>query len=151
MYLDQVLLYVHLLAAIAWMGAGITLVLLARRAVQTGEEMAMIGQMEWLGGRVGGPSVILLLVTGVWMVARIGAWQFGQLWVILGLGGLVVLFLMGVAVHRPHYKQIRRAIEQYGEGSPEVQRQVRWSFRAGQVEVVVMAIVVLLMVFKPGL
>ena len=150
MTFERWLLYLHILAAISWMGAGITLVLLAIRARQVGEELKMIGQMEWLGSRIGGPSVIVMLGSGVWMVARSGAWQFSQLWIILAIALVVVLFLVGVGFHIPQYKRIRTAIEQYGEGSPEARRLVQRSFLATRVEVVLLAIAVLLMVFKPG-
>jgi uncharacterized membrane protein len=151
MSFDQLLLYLHILAAISWMGAGITLVLLAIRARQVGEELKMIGQMEWLGSRVGGPAVILMLGSGVWMVARSGAWQFSQLWIILAIALVILLFLVGVGFHVPQYERIRTAIEQHGEDSLEARRLIHRSFLAAQVEVVLLAIAVLLMVFKPGI
>jgi uncharacterized membrane protein len=151
MIFDRLLVYMHILAAISWMGAGITLMLLAIRARQVGEELKMIGQMEWLGSRIGGPAVIIMLGSGVWMVARSGAWQFSQLWIILAIALVVVLFLVGVVFHIPQYKRIRTAIEQHGEGSPETLRLIHQSFLATQVEVVLLAIAVLLMVFKPGI
>jgi uncharacterized membrane protein len=144
------LLYVHIIAAISWMGAGITLALLAIRARQVGEELKMIGQMEWIGSRIGGPSVIVMAGTGVWMVARSGAWQFSQLWIILAIGLVIVLFLIGVGFHIPQYRRIRAAVEQHGENSSEVRRLTNRSFLATQAEVVLLAMVVLLMVFKPG-
>jgi uncharacterized membrane protein len=150
MTLAQWLLYVHIIAAISWMGAGITLALLAIRARQVGEELKMIGQMEWIGSRIGGPSVIVMAGTGVWMVARSGAWQFSQLWIILAIGLVIVLFLIGVGFHIPQYRRIRAAVEQHGENSSEVRRLTNRSFLATQAEVVLLAMVVLLMVFKPG-
>jgi len=151
MTFDRWLLYLHILAAISWMGAGITLVLLAIRARQVGQELKMIGQMEWLGVRIGGPSVIIVLGSGVWMVARSSAWQFSQLWIILAVTLFVVLFLAGVGFHMPQYKRIRTAIEQHGEDSSEVRHLVQRSFLAARVEVVLLVIAVLLMVFKPGI
>jgi len=151
MTFDRLLVYVHILAAISWMGAGITLMLLAIRARQVGEELKMIGQMEWLGSRIGGPAVIIMLASGVWMVARSGAWQFSQLWIILAIALVVVLFLVGVGFHIPQYKRIHTAIEQHGEDSPETRRLIHRSFLATQVEVVLLAITVSLMVFKPGI
>jgi len=85
------------------------------------------------------------------MIARSGAWQFGQLWIILAIALVVVLFLVGVGFHVPQYKRIRSAIEQYGEDSPEMRRLVQRSFLAARVEIVLLAIAVLLMVFKPGI
>jgi uncharacterized membrane protein len=149
MTFDRLLLYTHILAAISWMGAGLTLVVLSIRARQVGEELKMIGQMEWLGPRIGFPSVIVMLGSGVWMVARSGAWQFSQLWIILAIALFIVLFLIGAGFHGPHYKRIRTAVEQHGDESPEVRRLVRGSFLAARIEVVLLAIAVWLMVAKP--
>ena len=151
MLLDRLLLYGHILAAISWMGAGISLVVLSKRARQVGEELKMIRQMEWLGPRIGFPSVFVMLGSGVWMVARSGAWQFTQLWIILAIVLFVVLFIIGAGFHVSQYKRIRTAIEKLGDKSPEVRRLTRQSFLAAQIEVVLLAIVVLLMVFKPGI
>jgi uncharacterized membrane protein len=125
--------------------------LLAIRARQVGEELKMIGQMEWLGIRIGGPSVIIMSGSGVWMVARSNAWQFSQLWILLAIALFVLLFLLGIGFHTPQYKRIRTAVEQHGEESHEVRRLVHRSFLVAQVEVVLLAIAVLLMVFKPGI
>jgi uncharacterized membrane protein len=133
------------------MGVGITLVLLAIRAKQVGEELKMIEQMEWIGSRVGGPSVIVSLGTGTWMVVRSNAWQFNQGWILGGLIILAILFFMGVGFHVPQYKRIRLAIEKHGEESPVVQQLIGRSFTAAQLEVVLLVIVILLMVFKPGI
>lgn len=151
MVFDRWLLVFHILAAVTWMGAGITIVLLAVRARQVGDELNMIAQMEWIGSRVGGPSVIVSLGTGVWMVFRSNAYQFSQGWVFGGLTLLVVLFLVGIGFHAPQYNRIRTAVEKHGEDSPTVKQLIKRSFAAAQIEIVLLGIVILLMVFKPGM
>lgn len=150
MSLDRWLLYLHILAAATWMGSGVILVLLAVRARQVGEELGLISQMEWVGSRVGGPAVIITLGTGIGMVVRTDAWQLTQLWVMGGLIILVLLFLVGVGFHVPQYKRIHAAIEEYGQDSTNVRGLIGRSFTAAQIEVVMIAIAMLLMVFKPG-
>lgn len=66
-----------------------------------------------------------------------------------GFAGLVLFFLMGVAVHAPNYRRIRRAQQEHGTDSPEAMRPVRRSFTAGRIEVGLMAVVVWIMVMKP--
>jgi uncharacterized membrane protein len=147
----QWLLLLHIFSAIVWMGAGITLVLLAWRAKRLGEELEMIDQMEWIGSRVGGPAVIISLGTGLWMVVGTNLWQFSQAWVVGGLIILILLFLVGVGFHLPQYKRIRAASEEYGKDSLVVQQLIRRSFAAAQIEVALLVIVIFLMVFKPGI
>jgi len=151
MTLDKWLLYIHIISAGTWLGSGVMLSILSVRARQTGNEKGLIDQMEWAGARIGGPAVIATLATGVWMVARSSAWTFSQLWVLGGLIFLGGLFLVGVGFHVPQYKRIRRASEEFGEGSEVVQRLVNQSFRAARLEVILIAIAILLMVFKPGI
>lgn len=151
MSIDQWLLYLHILAAGTWLGSGLMLVLLAVRARQVGKEPALIGQMEWVGSRIGGPAVIATLATGVWMVLRSNAWQFDQGWILGGLIILAFLFLVGVGFHVPQYKRIHKAGAEYGDESPEVRRLTNQSFAATRLEVVLIAIAIFLMVFKPGI
>jgi uncharacterized membrane protein len=151
MSIDRWLLYLHILAAGTWLGSGLLLVLLAVRAKQVGKELDLINQMEWVGTRIGGPSVILTLATGIWMVLRSNVWQFDQGWVLGGLIILAVLFLVGVGFHVPQYKRIHKAKSEHGDDSPTVQRLMKQSFAAAQIEVVLLAIAIFLMVFKPGI
>lgn len=149
MSLYQWLIYVHILGAITWIGVGIAFVLLGIRAEKTGTVWAVVDQMEWLSRRVGAPSVIVMAATGIWMVARSEAWSFAQGWVSAGFAGLILFFLMGVGVHAPNYRRIRRAQAEHGHDSPEAMRLVRRSFLAGRIEVGLMAVVVWIMVAKP--
>jgi uncharacterized membrane protein len=151
MSIDRWLLFFHILAAGIWLGSGVMLVLLAVRARQIGKEPELIAQMEWAGSRIGGPAVIVTLTTGIWMVLRSNAWQFDQGWVLGGLIILVFLFLIGIGFHVPQYKRIHKARAEHRNDSPTVQRLINRSFAAAQIEVVLIAIVIFLMVFKPGI
>lgn len=150
MTLDRWLLYIHILGAVSWMGAGLTFMLLGLRARDATSKQQLIAQMEWLGARVGGLAVIVMAATGVWMVARGVAWDFGQAWVLLSIVLLVVLFLVGIGFHMPQYRRIRTAIAEYGPEAPQTNKLVWRSLAATRVEVALLAVVVLLMVFKPG-
>lgn len=151
MILHQWLLYFHILAAITWMGAGITLVLLGIRSQQTQSELKIIDQMQWIGPRIGGPCVLTTLITGIGMVHGDALWSFKDFWVLGGLIALVLLFLIGIGYHMPHYKRIHKAVDEKGKDSPEVKKLIGQSFAAAQLEVIILAVVVLLMVSKTGM
>ncbi len=146
MSIDRWLLYLHILAAGTWLGGGLLLVLLSVRARQVGKELDLIAQMEWVGSRIGGPAVIVTLTTGIWMVLRSNVWQFGQGWVLGGLIILAFLFLVGIGFHVPQYKRIYKAKSEHGDDSPIVQRLIKQSFAAAQIEVVFLAIAIFLIV-----
>lgn len=151
MLVQQWLLYLHILSAGTWLGGGLLIALLGFRATQVGEELEVIAQMEWVGSRIGGPASITTLVTGIWMVFRSNAWHFGQIWVLGGLIILLALFLVGIGFHIPQYKRIHAAKQEEGADSPKVQRLITRSFRAARVEVVILALAIFLMTFKPGI
>lgn len=44
--------------------------------------------VKWLGDHLYIPSIGVLLVVGIWMVIESPAWNFGQFWVLFGLGGI---------------------------------------------------------------
>ena len=151
MDLNQTLVFLHILAAIVWMGAGLTLSLLSIYVRKNGEDLKFIRMMEWIGPRVGGPSVIIMITTGGWMVSRSAAWTFDQGWVTGALFLLVLLFIVGVAFHVPHYKKIYSAAEQYGAESVEVKQLAKMSFTAAKIETILLALAVWLMIVKPGI
>lgn len=82
----------------------------------------------WLGllrspGRVGGPSAVMLLVTGIYMTRT--AWG-RQPWIGLALLGLVLLALLAVGVTGRRLAAVARALQQSGfpgADSPRVRLQ----------------------------
>jgi len=145
------LLYLHILSAITWMGAGITIVLLGFHSRKTKTELKVIDQMEWIGPRVGGPSVFITLITGIGLVHDYPGWSFGNFWVIAGLVFLALLFSIGIMFHVPQYKKIRKAVKESGEDSPAVRKLISQSFNGARLEVVLLILVVWMMVLKPGM
>lgn len=97
MDLETWLHFLHISAAVVWVGGGLMLVVIGLRARSNGD-LARIGDfadsLAYVGLRLFMPAVIVLLVTGVWMVFLDGG-DFGQLWVLLALGAFVLAFVVG--------------------------------------------------------
>ena len=90
-------LFLHIVGAIVWIGASLTLTLLNWRAAATNDRPAMAALARhnaFIGGAVIGPAALLTLVAGVVMVlnARL---SFGLLWISWGLGGVLLSILIG--------------------------------------------------------
>ncbi len=83
------------------------------------------------------------------MVLRNDSWEFSDLWIAIGIGLFVLLFLIGVGFHGPNYKKIHAIEEESGPDTPAALRLMRRGFVAARLEVVVLLVVVGLMVFKP--
>ena len=82
------LLFLHILAAMVWVGGAVLLGVLAIRAVHDGDPGAVgkfIANMRVIGPVVLAPATVAVVGLGVWLVLDSAAWDFGQLWVQLAL------------------------------------------------------------------
>ena len=146
--------FLHILAAMLWVGGGVAMDLAATRMVKGGEQrevLRLLGTMEWLGSRLFGPAAIVVLGLGLTMVAITEAWTIGQLWIVLALVVFGLSFLLGGVYAGPESKRIAAAVEAEGPGSPEAQRRMRRLFTVTRIDMLLLVFVVWAMVFKPGL
>jgi uncharacterized membrane protein len=153
MSLDLWLHFLHVLAATVWVGGGLMLSLIAVRARSSPDPRAIseFGRtLPYVGLRVLMPAVVIVLVTGVWMVLAGSEFSLSQTWVIAGLGLFAVAFLIGAVYMSRIGIQLDRAARA-DSGGPGLRALLdRWI--AGYGAVLVILIVALWdMVFKPGL
>jgi uncharacterized membrane protein len=89
--------FLHIGGAIVWVGGGVMLSAVGVRARRGGNAIVIgdfAGTLSYTGLRVFVPAVVLVLVTGVWMVL-IQSGNFAQLWVVLALVAFAAAFLIG--------------------------------------------------------
>jgi len=146
------LLFFHVLAAMVWVGGGVVLAVIAARVLRDPEPGAVgrfTGSLRFIGPLVLAPATVSVLALGIALVVDTDAWDFGQLWVQLGLGLFVSAFLIG-ALHQS--RTALRATRAGGGGDDgEARRQLRcwlWGYR---LIVVLLVIAVWDMTIKPGL
>jgi uncharacterized membrane protein len=154
MDLDTWLHFVHVLAATVWLGGGMTLSAQALRARSASDPRATVEFARFLpyvGLRILMPSVVIVLVTGVWMVLAGSEFSLLQFWVLLGLGLFAIAFLIGAVYMSRIGIQLDRAAQQATMDGTQLRALLdRWI--AGYAVVVVVLIVAVWdMVFKPGL
>lgn len=144
------LLFVHILAAITWIGGGLLLSLLGLRARRSEAAAGVFADLLPVAGlRLFMPAVVLIPVTGVWMVLADSEWSFRQTWVKIALGLFAAAFLLGAI----YLSRLGMAI---GRGAgPGTDRAAlpalinRW-LAAYVVVLLVLLLAVADMVFKPG-
>jgi uncharacterized membrane protein len=140
----------HILGAMVWVGGGVMLVSAARRA-RASQDPASIGDfarsLAYLGPRVLAPSVIAVLVFGVWMVLDSSAWDFGQAWVLAAIGLFGLTFVVGaVYLSRVALRLVRAT----ATDDPTARELLdRW-IATYAIVIVLLVITVWDMVFKPG-
>jgi uncharacterized membrane protein len=154
MSLDLWLHFLHVVSAMVWVGGGVILSLIALRTRRRSDERSMgefAQTLPYVGLRVLMPAVIVLLVTGVWMVVSDSGFGFSQLWVRLGLGLYVLAFLLGAVYLSRVGIQLDRAARPDSGGTSNLARLLdRWLLGYGAV-LVILLIAVWDMVFKPGM
>lgn len=149
-----VLKALHVLAAVTWVGGAIGQNVMATRIIKTNDGPTMASfakEAEWIGTRVFLPSSVLLLVLGIIMVAGFDLWDFSDLWVELGILGIVITVITGATVIGPTSKKIGQTIAENGPDDPALGDQIARLLRIARIDLVVLILVVVDMVTKPVL
>ena len=148
----ELLKFLHVAAVIAWVGGSIGIIVLQIRLTAAGDRPGLMSvgrQMEKFGKTYYMPLAVLTLVTGIWMVATSG-WSFGDAWIVMGLGGVVVTMAIGLGVITPTG---RKMMEESQKPEPSGPAMAAYSQRMRMLSVTnitILMIVVWAMVVKPG-
>ena len=145
--------YVHILAAMTWLGTSIYLQFTATRLAKANdpERMATFAKdAEYTGTRLIMPATILLLLMGIALVAYSPVYAFTYTWILLAFAGYAATFVTGAFVIGPASGKIGALLEAEGPSSAEAQALIRRIFAVSRVDLVVLLLVVADMVFKPG-
>lgn len=143
----------HVLAAVIWVGGAAAVQVFAIRTLGAAEPARMAAfakDAEWVGTRIFTPASLLVLAMGIWMVVDRPDFAFGDTWIVLGLGGILFSALVGSLFLGPESGRIGKLIEANGADNPEVQRRLRRIFVISRIELVVLLLIVVDMVVKPG-
>ncbi len=143
--------WAHVTGAVAWVGGGLTLTILAMRAERSSDpaEMGTIArQAAFVGERVFAPVGMLVFLMGIAMVINLH-WGWGTTWIVIGLVGYVITFLTGLLVLGPQAKRIGQLMETKGPNAPETQAAIQRILLVARVDVGVLLLVVADMILKP--
>lgn len=147
----ELLLALHVLAAIVWIGGALMIQLfaiLADRSRDPDRMATFAKDAERVGMRLFAPTGLLLFVVGVLLVLD-GPWNFSMMWIDLGLAAYALSFLSGLLFIGPESGRIGRLIEARGAADPEVQRRIARIFAISRIELVLLTLIVFDMVAKP--
>jgi uncharacterized membrane protein len=103
-----------------------------------------------LGLRLLVPASVLVLLFGIGLVSD-GDWDMGQFWLIAGVAVFLASAITGAAFLGPETGRISRIAEERGADSPEVTARIRRVLLISRIELVLLVLLVLDMVAKPGL
>jgi uncharacterized membrane protein len=151
MTLYEVLLFFHVLAMAVWVGGTIMTLAIVLRRDEAPRETQLRARFVRLGGIVGpiiGISAVIVLGTGIAMVAESEVVELSQTWVWLGLAMFGVSLIIAVAYFGPKNAKIVAALE--AGQVEEADRRARRFDRVALLDALVLVVIIGVMVFKPG-
>ncbi|HEY1512656.1 MAG TPA: DUF2269 family protein [Gaiellaceae bacterium] len=141
----------HVLFAVIWVGGGVSIMIHAIRAQRADnlEDIVTIAkQAAFMGEKVFAPVGLVTFLLGIAMMINT-SWGWGHFWVIAGLIGYAITFIVGVAILSPMAKKIDESAERNGATHPETIALIERIMLVGRFDVAVLMLVVLDMVTKP--
>ena len=151
MAIYELLLFVHILAAIVWIGAGLLIQVQAHRANKIDDTEGLkriLDDVGALSNTIFIPASLTVVVMGVLLVIESDAWAFDQLWIVLGLIGYFATFGTGIGILKPRAERLAEAIGREGF-TPAVIAKMRELLVLGRIDFVVLVLVVFTMAVKP--
>jgi uncharacterized membrane protein len=141
-----VLKSIHVLAAAFWVGGGFMLNVAMLLAARSGDPANMLPAMRltrFFGQRVVTPLALIVLASGIWMTEDYYSWD--QLWIQLGLAGVVIVTAIGILYLGP---RAARAIDGMEAGKPPPPGR-NWAPIVARLNLLIISTVLVLMVIRP--
>ena len=149
----EFLLFVHVAAAVIWVGGATVVQFFALRTMKATDPMRMAefaGDAEATGNRVFVPAALVALVSGLWLVIDSDFLGFGDDWIVIGLLLFAGTFLAGALFFGPESGRIKRALEAEGPTSPEAQRRIQRIIAFSRADLMALFLLVFDMTVKPS-
>jgi uncharacterized membrane protein len=149
----ELLLTIHVLAAVVWVGGNISLHILGRRTLKRAdptEIVAFSNEINTVALRLYAPTSMILLIAGILLVNEAG-YEFDQLWITIGFLGWIFSFLVGVGYYGRQDKKLQALVAAEGPSTEGAITNVRQALLVNQVELLILVVVIIAMTTKPGL
>jgi len=149
----ELLLTIHVLAAVIWVGGGLVMHILGRRVLKRGNPQEILdfsNEINTVALRLYAPTSLILLVAGILLVNEAG-YDFSDLWITLAFIGWAFSFIVGIAYYGPQDKKLQALVAADGPTAPGVVENVRQALLVNSVEQLILFLIVIDMTTKPGL
>jgi uncharacterized membrane protein len=147
----ELLQFVHVAAAIVWVGGAAMIQFFALRTIGSSDPLrlvAFIRDAETIANRALVPSALVVIVFGFLLVWD-GPYEIGMTWIWLALVLFGLSFVLGTFVLTPEGKRIRNLIDTEGPESPAAQARIKRVVNLSRIDLVILFAIVFLMVTKP--
>ena len=147
-----VLLALHILCAVLWVGGGATLHAMGRLAEKSGDRERMNQfaiDAAFIGPRLYAPLSGVLLIAGIFLVDKAG-YDMSEPWIGVGYAGWINSFLIGVVFYARADKRRQAIIAAEGTGSDAFLANYHQVARVNMIELTILLLVVIDMAIKPS-
>jgi uncharacterized membrane protein len=144
-------LFLHLAGTIVWVGGAVVVQVfgvLAQRADDPAHTAAFGRSSTWVGTWLFMPASALVVLTGA-LLAEDGNWRWSEPFVLIGLVGWIVVAGAVFGYVMPSMRRLGARMAQEGP-SPELAARIRSVVFVARFFLVLLFVVVLAMVVKPG-
>jgi uncharacterized membrane protein len=149
----DLLLFIHLVAAMIWVGGMILLDVLNRRAAGAGDPQRVVGMAsasEFVAKAIFNPAGIITLLAGFGLVLESDVWTFTMGWIVFAIAVVVASAILGMAFYGKQLRAVHRIAADRGAEDPEIGRRLARVRTVANTETLFLLAVVWMMVFKPG-
>ena len=143
----------HVVGAACWVGGGAISLFQAARVRASGNPTRLIeflDEAEWLGKKYFGPIAGVTALMGVLMVIDVGAENFKEPWIIIGILGFIASSVIGAAFLTPESGRLKELVNSKGMDDPETKSRIGRITLATRLDTLILILVVADMVIKPG-
>lgn len=147
----RIFLFIHVLAAVVWVGGAAMAQILISRQLKRNDPAALAAlgkEIGEIGERVFTPLSVVLLLAGIYMVidADIG---FTTGWVAYGLGGIVATIAIGAGYLGPQGKKLGDLVREKGPGAPGVGETIQRLVLVSRIDLAILISVIFVMTYRP--
>ena len=150
-FIYLLLKYIHILSAIVAVGSNITYGIWNGRSAADPAHLGFaLKGIKFIDDRIANPAYGVLFLTGLIMVFA-GHWSITSLWIIVGVVLFVAVAVIAFRVYTPLLRNQIKLVEAGATGSPEYERLDRRGRLIGPILGILVALILVMMVFKPTL
>jgi uncharacterized membrane protein len=147
----DLLLTIHVLAAVIWVGGSVLMLALGYylRGRDLDTRVEYTRWTEWLAPRIIAPASVAVIVAGPLLVSEMGL-EMNAAWLHVGFAGWFLSTALGIVFYPREGKKRERLIEQHGIQHQSVAASVNRVLTVAAVDTLIVVLVVIDMTTKPG-
>jgi uncharacterized membrane protein len=143
----------HIIAVVAWLGTVLTVATLGGRVRVKGtpeQSVALFGQLGWMSRAVALPGAIVTLLAGGYLLHDGGYSLSGDWWIGTGLGAWIICFLGSTMSRGSEAKRITKLAAEKGPDEEDVQWRIQRIVFLARGEALLLVVALIVMVVQPS-